>query len=496
MAFALGIRYLTGRAVATAANDYGEVEWPPHPARVFMALAAAHFEDPPADEQDVRAEADALRWLEGLDPPEIIAADADERSVVTHYVPPNDVEAPRGNPVKLKPDAIRNGLQVIPALRTSKQPRTFPSVRLASETAYLHWPNDEPNGHASALECICRRVTRVGHSSSLVQMWVAHRPPDDVHAWRPDGQRGTQSLRVSCRGLFDSLAEDYASGNRPVIGLWHGYRRDGEEAAVPGTVWSDALIVLRLSPLESRHRRLDLCTTLALTQRLHESVQMAAEAAGLDAIPEWLSGHKPDGGPSESPHVAFFPLAFVGREHADGHLLGIGVALPENGLDAQQRRLALRVLGHIRELRLGRLGRWALEADDRGKSNLRPDAWTSAPRGATRWATVTPIVFDQHPKAKDRVEYEREAVAIVRQSCERIGLPEPPREVILTPVSAHLGAPASHEFPRIRRKDGSERRHRHAILIFDEPVRGPIAIGAGRYRGYGFCRPLREEGRW
>jgi hypothetical protein len=40
------------------------------------------------------------------------------------------------------------------------------------------------------------------------------------------------------------------------------------------------------------------------------------------------------------------------------------------------------------------------------------------------------------------------------------------------------------------RKDGSERRHTHAILVFDEPVRGPVLIGAGRYRGYGFCRPL------
>ena len=78
---------------------------------------------------------------------------------------------------------------------------------------------------------------------------------------------------------------------------------------------------------------------------------------------------------------------------------------------------------------------------------------------------------------------------MISRSCERIGLPVP-REVIVTPVSAHLGVPPAHEFPRLERKDGSRRRHVHAILVFSEMVRGPILLGAGRYRGYGLCRPL------
>lgn len=70
----------------------------------------------------------------------------------------------------------------------------------------------------------------------------------------------------------------------------------------------------------------------------------------------------------------------------------------------------------------------------------------------------------------------------------------------LTPEEAKLVAGLvadeqliQHAFPRLRRKDGSERRHTHAILVFDEPVRGPILVGAGRYRGYGFCRPMEGE---
>jgi CRISPR-associated protein Csb2 len=123
---------------------------------------------------------------------------------------------------------------------------------------------------------------------------------------------------------------------------------------------------------------------------------------------------------------------------------------------------------------------------------LRPSTWTAHPDGATHWSTVTPIAYDHHPKAKAKAAYLAEVAEMIRLGCERIGLRRP-REVIVTPVSAHLGAPAAHAFPRLRRKDGSERRHTHAILVFDEPVRGPIIIGAGRYRGYGLCRPVEVD---
>jgi len=81
---------------------------------------------------------------------------------------------------------------------------------------------------------------------------------------------------------------------------------------------------------------------------------------------------------------------------------------------------------------------------------------------------------------------------MISAACESIGLPKP-REVIVTAVSAHLGVPPAFAFPRLCRKDGSERRHAHAILVFDVPVCGPMLLGAGRYRGYGLCRPMEES---
>jgi CRISPR-associated protein Csb2 len=326
-------------------------------------------------------------------------------------------------------------------------------------------------------------------------MWVLDKPPAETGAqqWYPADAAAEQRLRVTSPGLLDHLCAGYGCGVRPLIGTWKGYRSTAQLAdATRGTTWSGSLAVLRLTARERRHRRLDLRSTLAVTGRLQQAFLSAAHAAGFNPIPEWVSGHQADGGPSDLPHLACLPLAFVGRPHADGHLLGLGMAIPA-GTKPGDRRLVLRILGLIKELQLGRLGLWELapELSDVSPFNLQSSTWTGGQDGAARWATVTPIAFDQHPKAKDRASYEREATDIVRRSCVRIGLPEP-AQVILTSVSAHLGVPAAHEFPRLKRKDGSERRHRHAILLFNEPVQGPIAIGAGRYRGYGFCRPIRE----
>lgn len=82
---ALGIRYLTKYAVATDLARQ-QAEWPPHPGRVFMAMASAYFEagaDP--------AEREALEWLEAVPAPALRASEADERTRVRAYVPVNDV---------------------------------------------------------------------------------------------------------------------------------------------------------------------------------------------------------------------------------------------------------------------------------------------------------------------------------------------------------------------------------------------------------------------
>lgn len=517
---ALGIRYLNGFVAATEPDSRDCPEWPPHPARVFMALAAAHFQtgaDP--------AEREALLRIEKLPPPALKAPQHWPRRAVTHFVPVNDKPGETTHP----PKAI---IESAPQLARDRQPRTFARAWLEDDTVFLVWPDAGPqDATLSRLASLCAKVTRLGHSTSFVQMWLA--TPDEVGQvnWVPDDARAGLYLRVTGEGTLAELEHRYnaaavslyasllAAGQDdhdkaaqrnarkrlkaefpegppprlpPQVFLYQGYARPSsgaQPAAAAGTVFSPHLIVFLLERASGPFTALGLHSLPLITKRWQEALVSQSNDSPV-SVREILSGHHSSGAPLGEPHLTFLPLAFIGHPHADGHLLGLAAVLPAN-LDAGRRRHVLRVLGRIDELKLGPLGVWRLSRDltDQPPWNLRAETWTGAPGGAARWATVTPVAFDRHPKEKERSAYLKEVEAMIAESCGNVGLPRPIR-VIPSPVSAHLGAPPAHEFPRLRRKDGAERRHLHAILVFDQPVRGPLLIGAGRYRGYGVCRPI------
>src|SRR5690606_17741741 len=133
-----------------------------------------------------------------------------------------------------------------------------------------------------------------------------------------------------------------------------------------------------------------LTATLAVVKRWRAA--LLSHSNGLsEAARRLLSGHEADGSPSVVPHLAFLPLAFVGHKQADGRLLGIGLALPA-GPPRDIEREALYAIGAVRELKLGSLGVWSVDAatDPHSPWNLRPEAWTAWPRGARHWSTITP----------------------------------------------------------------------------------------------------------
>ena len=521
---AFGIRYLNGFVAARTAPDDLEAEWPPHPGRVFMALAAAHFQtgaDP--------GERGALLWLQSLEKdgepaaPQIIASEAVHRAVVTHFVPVND-----------KPGPSMAMLQSAPLTR-ERQPRRFARAWLNEDVVYMVWPDAQPEGPIrKALETLCTKVTRIGHSSSMVQMWMAGEDEIGTPNWVPDEDRALIRLRVTPPGTLEYLeqrfngraVERYAALRavaesasnkksrtdakkrlkeefadepprqlRPSLSVDCGYARplppDANDPAA-GSVFGPHLVMMKLERKEGPFRYLDLACVLVLTRRWREALLSLSNDLSA-SVRMVLSGHDSNGLPLQDVHLAFLPAAFVGDTYADGHLLGMGIALPGD-ISRDDRREVMNALGRVRELKLGRLGVWGVDPVMvmRPPLNLRAETWTAHPKGATTWATVTPIVFDQHPKSRAKAAYQAEVAAMIARGCERIGLPVP-REVIVTPVSAHLGVPPWREFPLLRRKDGTSRGHSHAILCFDDPVSGPVILGAGRYRGYGVCRPMDES---
>ncbi len=509
--FAIGICYLNGWAMAAADGARKEqAEWPPHPDRVFMALAAAWFE---TDEDP--AEGEALHWLESLPPPAVFAKDCTTRSAVVSYVPVNDTTA---------------GLAVLPEYRTRKA-RGFPVAIPYDPTVYLVWPKIELDEHRVGLERLAAKVTHVGHSASFVQAWVVE--DSDIHpTWEPTEGIATHRMRVFSTGRLENLTHAYnkakiveytalkersdalrgAQGKemkeeekrldsvisdrfgasapvslRPVATRWQGYGRPVKDDSpnTTGSILNPDMIVLSI-----RGRRVPLTTTLKLTQALRGVLM---ERCPQQPPPEWFSGHRSNGSPSTKPHMALLPLPFVGDQHADGRVMGLALALPRS-LDMDEARHSLGAFLYSTEIELPREhrlfnGRWfdcriRLETREQTPKNLNPDTWTRASRV---WASVTPVVLNRHFKGKDRWEQAAESL---KDACGHIGLPRP-REVMLHPVSLVEGAPPAREYPQVRRKsDGGRQSHAHAVMIFDEPVRGPVIVGAGRFRGYGLCRPM------
>ena len=138
-------------------------------------------------------------------------------------------------------------------------------------------------------------------------------------------------------------------------------------------------------------RRFGLESTCQLVQALRNTLLSRAKGG---ATPGWLSGHGADGRPLKEDHLSVLPLAFVGREHADGHLLGLALAVPRTlpGADVAEVRRLLEAEERYPYVRLvmGRLGECRLELDVRAETErpwtLRATTHTSPAR---RWASVT-----------------------------------------------------------------------------------------------------------
>ena len=310
------------------------------------------------------------------------------------------------------------------------------------------------------------------------------------HARSPREQK--QYIKELGARLGDCFPDGEPVSLRPVPARWQGYAQPPEGRSpevVPGSVFDPRLIAFSI-----KGPRVSLPATLKLTAALRG---LLMKECPEQPPPEWFSGHSPNGTPTADPHLALTPLPFVGAEHADGRIMGLALVLP-TGLDQQGAGHCLEpflrdpATGLPREHLLFD-GQWfectiEMETRERPPKNLDPDTWT---RESRIWASVTPVALNRHFDGKDKWERAAESV---KDMCGHIGLPRP-REVLLHPVSLVEGVPHAREYPQLVRKNGGGRRsHNHTVIVFDEPVRGPVLVGAGRFRGYGLCRPMDEKG--
>lgn len=528
---ALRIEYLTGRCVATAYNNRERPEWPPHPARVFSALVAS-WADGDTSNHNERA---ALEWLENAGAPFLTAAASSSRTAATHYVPVNDAVLPVCNTDRLFADfakaeaAVDSGRsdaerekagksrdkalkQILNAATTAsktlpehrvRQPRFFPSLTPDDPVVHLVWKATPLPEHREALAQLAGRVVRIGHSSSLVSCSVVDNAPEP--SWYPDAN-GEEVLRVPGPGQLTVLEAEWErhQGTEPRVlpCLFVRYRNGSrtELADVVAPVMDDRWEVFR----RVGGPRLPITRTVDLASAVRGALLKHAD----DPPPEVLSGHRPDGSPSERPHISIVPLPFVGSAHADGALLGLAVVLPRE-LAEGERLAALRAIGKWEEtervedeeapslsVQMGSAGVVEIERVVWGippLANLRSSTWC---RPSRLWISATPVALDRNPgdlyspnpdKAKKAFRTAAETIA---RACENIGLPLP-QSVTVLPSATLPGTTKARQFPPFPKgKEGPRRVKVHAGITFREVVRGPVLLGAGRYLGLGLFRPF------
>jgi CRISPR-associated protein Csb2 len=406
--------------------------------------------------------------------------------------------------------------------RLRPQPRRFPAMVPEYDTVRMIWPGDASDDIVAALDRVAARVARLGHSSSLVTMRVVAREeprPDGVMRWRPDDE-GDHTLRVPVAIQLDLLRRAHAIHRQvehrtlPFDAV--RYRADTGDASViiasssfsaDPAEWLVFDVVA--DPEAGRPARLDVSLTQHLARALRGTILSRLDPA---TAPPTLTGHDTDGTPTARPHLAFVPLADVRSSgaaadaYATGTILGIAV-VPPRDLDAAARRLLLEAVYDAEtdakgsaprdplappalRLTMGRNGHVYVRRmrERSGATTLQPGRWT---RPARRWQSATAVALSRNPGdllsrdtaiAADAVI---EAERIIARDCVNAGLPEPVA-VWVHRRSLVAGSPPARRFtPFPLKGNGPSRVIVHAELVFAEPVRGPVLIGAGRFFGLG-----------
>ena len=379
--FAIAVELLAGRYTATQYNNRNEAEWPPHPARLYLAMVASWAD---SDDPDPR-ERTALRWLEDQGAPVIHCGEGNRRSIVTHFVPVNDPSAlARGDSwarstyaslrdgrqavldaehsgdqkaikraqatlakveKKATGDTAKAGMptgketasiaasvmEVLPEFR-GKQGRTYPTAIPDKPSIWFVWPDADPHPEViGALDEMLGRVGRIGHSSTLVACRCESSAPGGPPTWVPGGEAAETRLRVPRTGMLDRLEIAYQThlGEEPrtMPAAMTGYQRPG--AVLPqirrpllGGDWYVLGFADGRFPAATR--------ALAVTR----AVRKALLAHGDQPVPEFLSGHQlsADGSgptpPSTKPHIAVVPLLNAGSPYSDGTIFAVAVILP------------------------------------------------------------------------------------------------------------------------------------------------------------------------
>lgn len=417
----LRVDFLNDTFHAADPSDPQYPEWPPAPDRLYQALVAGAYGG--------RLDPFPLRTLEEHSP-EIAYADAQAVHGATVYVPAA-YKAKQGRVSKYDPVMV--GI---------------------TEPVYYLWP-DVSEEHLQKIGAIASNVDYLGRAKTPVSITAVSTLPETAHRLAPSVS-GDQLIRVPHAGRLDELDAAFAVGRRANVAGMVAYTDLTE--TTPESPWGELLVL--------RPQR-DL--SISRASHVSEALRNAALSVAGDNAPTVLHGH-------DGEHAAWTVIPDVGHQYARGHVLGMGFWLPRDVEDAIRTQCVMALMG-VKYVKVDQfhVPVGLPPVHQQLPYGLRQRTWAKPSKS---WATVTPLVFDRHPKRGQVAEQ------VIADSVEMAGYPRPV-EVAIRQEGAFRGVPVARAFKP--RRGG---RWTHVTILFDQPVRGPVLIGRDRHFGMGLFRPL------
>lgn len=484
-AFLIEVRLLTDRY-------HGSRDWPPSPFRLFQALVAGAYGGRWKSESLASKNA-AFQWLERLDAPCTAAPPKRVGRSTIYYVPNNDLDSKGGDPRRAAD------------IRVAKE--VTPLFVERHESLLYAWPFEEGVEHAQTLSILADRLHTLGRgldaafARAAVVTWSEAEDRLRSHGGvvaRPTlGQGQPDDPMCPSSGSLESLATRHcALATRfEIVGSDTLFRQPPKaEFRTIGYNRASRRFLFELRTVNNTFRPAPQATAAELAamvrvrilSRLREAMP-AREVDVHSAVEGGLSSISDRGR-----RIRVIPLPTIGHPHASAAIRRVLVEVPPScpivGGD-----VAWALSGQL----LDPLTRVDSETGEVVETQLVPSTdvrmlqhygFDSVSR---RWRTVTPVVLEvSRPKsmlrASDRARFTAAAAQEVAKAVRDAGLPTGGLIIHAQREPFHTRGLRSDQF---NNTGSSTRALFHAELIFQEPVAGPIVLGAGEYEGLGIFRP-------
>ncbi len=524
-------------------NTFGPREWPPSPFRLFQAMVAGIArrgelvvgEDIP-ENTHFTSIGQAMGWLQrrsSCHPPIIIAPKSQKGQATARYGPDNDGDNEK---VQREPEKYRTAKHMEPTLFLL-EPDQKPEVH------YVWELDAEGEKHIDRIRDAARSLTTLGWGIDMA--FADARSVDDTKKdeegrtelqnlkgvrWYPKNRdwplqdtlrvptydhelgEGTLSDLRHCHSTFINRIEHgkpLKTVDKPRVFdrvLYTSVERPISRPYAVFKLLDDELDTTRYpQPLLAHIAAVVRHAAIKYMDRGRDAPSWIPEAERGPWVCRFVRGKNE---PERDDHqqISYLPLPSIGHEHSDAMIRNVMLVAPVG---------RERELGHI----AARLDGIPLEFKDTGEAcdtDMPPRV--PLPHSIQRfipphgkfidkcylgrsrvWQSVTPVILDEHIDKKthetkdgQKIKYrdEEDFKRLIILALQRAGIKTPCEFTWQTPpfykncLSAHrYGRNKRSNFVLPKRLDGKTAVH--VRLVFEHPVPGPMAIGAGRHCGFG-----------